>query len=193
MTRNWKSKDVGWSKDEVATLKALWAECDIYELSEKLKRSRKSIKQKALVLGLDTSRGRAAKSGETWQAEDEERLKSLWFAGFKISEIAEEMSRSPRAVRIKAKRMELPKMPKNPRLSECVPTTAEPGSKEKIEVLRYRMAHRQELWHPNDLYFRPPKAEGSPFFGEGIRDYGRSMFEEGVEYSTAGEVEDFEE
>lgn len=30
------------------------------------------------------------------------------------------------------------------------PTTAKPGSEMKIAVLQFRVAHRQELWHPLD-------------------------------------------
>lgn len=45
------------------------------------------------------------------------------------------------------------------RLSACKPTTASPGTPEKIEVLRKRAAAKQHLWHPGDPTVTPADAD----------------------------------
>ena len=95
-----------------------------------------------------------------------------------MSEIAKILKRSPRGVLqratnlglrnpLKTDRLDSP----DPKLKKPKPTKYEPGSPEKIDVLRQRVASGEDLWHEDDPRFNNSYTPDSPFFSQGIRQY----------------------
>ena len=91
-----------------------------------------------------------------WKQEEDDLLVDRWGID-RLSDIASSLRRSKRAVAQRASKLGLPQVRKSetisvrhPKLKRCKPTTAAPGSQEKIEVLRARVAAGEELWHPKD-------------------------------------------
>lgn len=91
-----------------------------------------------------------------WRQEEDDFLIERWGVD-RLSDISKSLKRSKRAVAQRAAKLDLPQIRKSetisvrcPKLKRCKPTDALPGSPEKIEVLRARVAAGEELWHPKD-------------------------------------------
>lgn len=138
--------------------------------------------------------GGSWKTRKAWAPDEEAYLLSHWDEK-PIGWIASKLRRSRRAVSQRAAKLGLPAQTPDeadcdaPILAACIPTIAEPGTPEKVEVLRYRVSKGQELWHDDDPTVRTYKSSESPFFSQGIRQY---MIDEDDEPVTIEERDDEE-
>ncbi|MAT51461.1 MAG: hypothetical protein CMK32_09795 [Porticoccaceae bacterium] len=96
-----------------------------------------------------------------WAEEEDDFLREVW-DDMTSAEIATMLGRTKRAVEQRSRNLGLKRHPIPASIdavhlyrAPCEPTNTVPGSPEKIEVLRSRVANGQELWHPNDPRYFP--------------------------------------
>jgi len=101
-----------------------------------------------------------------WTAEEDELIRTLW-GTMPVMHIAATLRRSRRTLANRAAHLGLPSASEEmrgearaPKLKPCRPTNHRPGTPDKIEILRQRIAAKQDLWHEDDpviQYAAPPR------------------------------------
>lgn len=102
-----KAKSTKWTQDEIEELRSLWHNCEISiaDISKQFQRSEKTIKNMACQLKLGS---RNQYKYTPWTIDEIEILKDLWH-DFDISilDISKKINRSERAIKDKARELEL--------------------------------------------------------------------------------------
>jgi len=169
---------MNWTAAEDQTIRDLWGKATSHGIAAQLKKSRNSVVNRARYLGViphirDIKNKDAQKRRRGWLVTEDETIRKHW--GDKtVVELAEMLTRSRKHVANRAKQLGLPSARDaqefdsyDPNLSPCKPTSAEPGSPEKIAALRHRIANKQHLWHIDDPILRHPYPEMRTFSGMG--------------------------
>lgn len=163
----WRELPPGWSVMDRAR-----------EVARRMRRSAHSIRYRHYLLSEGREGGQEYTWGRSklWSEEELANLRTLWHEidavyKDKIQQIAERLGRSRSAVQVKVAKLRLcserPKQQRErrrraqlnrreqhppPPKPTCkpTPTTAPPGSADKVKVLQERLWSGQELWHPSD-------------------------------------------